>query len=136
MKIAITKTLMALTMIAVLQFADSDNSANAADSNTPPAGSVQMTSSEIESIQIGNSWIYKNNDGGVYFDPDGTAKTEWKGKQNPGTWYIENDEVCVDVKDWGGEWCYEFHVLDGVIYTWSSTGGTWYEVRIENRDQF
>jgi hypothetical protein len=136
MKTALMKTLSVLTMIVVMPFVGGNYSANAASSNTPPAGSVQMTGSEIESAQIGKSWVYKNNDGGVYFDPDGTAKTEWKQKKNRGEWYIENNEICVDVKDWGGEWCYEYHVLDGIIYTWSSTDGDWYEVHIENGNQF
>lgn len=110
--------------------------ATAAGPKAPPAGSVLMTDEEIEAITLGNSWIYPDGKGGVYFDPDGSALTEWEGKQNPGEWYIENDEVCIDVVDWGGEWCYKFYRVGEDIVFWASTVGEYVGLIVEDGNSF
>ncbi len=103
-----------------------------AGSDSPPAGATQLTSAEIEKLIVRNTWIYSNNDGGVYFEEGGNAYTEWKGKKSKGQWYIELDEVCVDVTDWGGEWCYKFYWVGDSVQSYASTKGRFVEVTIED----
>ena len=97
----------------------------------PPAGATQLTSAEIEKRLIGNTWVYSDNAGGVYFEEGGNADTEWKGKKSKGQWYIEFDEVCVDVADWGGEWCYKFYRVGDSIQTYASTKAKYVDVVVE-----
>ena len=112
-------------------------SAESADSwATLPDGSVQMTGGEIEALVVGNSWIYFSGRGGVYFNPDGSAATEWKGKREPGRWYIENDEVCIDVESWGKDWCYKFFNLDGDALTYYTTMSKYVKVPFEPGNKF
>lgn len=102
-----------------------------AGSDAPPAGATQLTSAEIEKLIVGNTWVYRNDDGGVYFEEGGNADTEWKGKKSKGQWYIEWDEVCVDVADWGGEWCYKFYRVGDAIQTYASTKAKYVDVVVE-----
>ena len=102
----------------------------------PPEGAVQMTVEEIEAIAVGNSWIYPSNRGGVYFNPNGDADTEWKGKSDPGQWYVENDEICIDIKSWGGEWCYRFYKLGGDVMTYSTTDAKYLKNTFEPGNSF
>ncbi len=97
----------------------------------PPAGATQLTGADIENLVVGNTWIYDNDNGGVYFEEDGNAGAEWKGKKSKGQWYIEWDEVCVDVIDWGGEWCYKFYRVGDSIQTYASTQTRYIDVIIE-----
>ncbi len=104
----------------------------AAGDPPPPAGATQLTTAEIEKLIVGNTWVYSNNEGGVYFEEDGNAGAEWKGTKSKGQWYIEWDEVCVDVTDWGGEWCYKFYRVGDSIQTYSSTYKRYLDITIED----
>ena len=77
-----------MVVTAVLCFAVPVFAQSADSWVTPPEGSVRMTGGEIEALVVGKSWIYFSGRGGVYFNPDGSAATEWKGKREPGRWFL------------------------------------------------
>ena len=63
--------------------------AQAADgSPIPPDGGVEMNGVEIEAVVVGNSWKFPNNDGGIYFAPNGDTVNKWKSKRGAGQWNI------------------------------------------------
>lgn len=97
----------------------------------PPDGAVQLPEAEIEALVTGNSWLYPYGDGGVHFDPKGDANTEWRGERDLGWWHMDDGEICIDVRSWGGPWCYIFYRVDDVVMTYGKTYGRFIEVPIE-----
>ena len=95
-----------------------------------------MTGGEIEALVVGNSWIYFSELGGVYFNPDGAIASEWRGKQEPGGWNIENDEVCIYAESWGRDWCYKFFKLNGYAWRYYTAISKYVKVRIEPGNKF
>ena len=85
---------------------------------------------------VGNSWKYPNNDGGIYFAPNGDPVIEWKSKKGSGQWYMEDDEICVYEKSSGGEWCHKFYKLWGDIVTYDDRNSEYLWVSFESDNSF
>ena len=102
----------------------------------PPDGAVQIKGDEIEALVTGNSWMFPNNDGGTYFNPNGGTVVEWKNKLDSGQWYMEDNEICVYEKSSGGEWCYKFYKLNGDIVTYDDRYSEYVKVSIEPGNSF
>ena len=67
--------------------------------------------------------MFSRGRGGAYYEADGDLDAIWKGKSSKGEWFVERDELCNDVDDWGGERCYMFYRVGNEIWTCATTTG-------------
>ena len=65
------------------------------------SGAKQLNGMELEELLTDSVRTWKNADGSTgttTFRADGTAKSEWKGGSDEGTWRIKDNQVCTTWK--------------------------------------